>query len=420
MTQAITAEELPVLEPDELEVSVVMPCLNEVRTVGRCVEKALQALRDLGVRGEVVVADNGSTDGSSDVAASYGARVVHAGRKGYGCALRAGIEATRGRYVVMGDADDSYDFLAIGPFIERLRAGGDLVVGNRFRGGIRPGAMPWSHRYVGNPVLSGLLNLFFHTPVRDAHCGLRAFRKESIVRLALGTTGMEYASEMIVKASLGRLNIVEVPTILHPDGRGRPPHLRSFRDGWRHLRLLLLLCPTWLYLIPSGALLFGGLSLMAWLTAGPRPFGSVVLDVHSLLLGVACVMLGYQTLWMWAFAKAIGWGHGHLSEDAFRGRFYANMSLEQGLLAGAAMVLTGLTLYFCLAWEWMGNDFGALEVRKTLRWALWGTMAIVLGVQTWSGSFLISLIRLGKEEDPSPVPSNSTQMADRRRTTGSR
>jgi glycosyltransferase involved in cell wall biosynthesis len=236
-----------------VEVSVVMPCLNEARTVGRCVAKALRALRDLGVSGEVIVADNGSTDGSPDIARRNGARVVHVKRKGYGSALQGGIAAARGRYVIMGDADDSYDFGDLRPFVERLRAGDDLVMGNRFKGGIRPGAMPWLHRYVGNPVLTGLLNLFFRTPAGDAHCGLRGFRKDSYHRLGLTSPGMEFASEMVVKASLQRQKISEVPTVLYPDGRDRPPHLRSFRDGWRHLRLLLRMSPLGLYLQRLGS-----------------------------------------------------------------------------------------------------------------------------------------------------------------------
>jgi len=231
----------------ECEVTVLLPCLNEARTVGKCVAKAMAALRRLGVAGEVVVADNGSTDGSQKLAIAAGARVIVAERRGYGAALLAGIAAAEGRFIIMGDADDSYDFSNIDPFIERLRAGDDLVMGNRFKGGIKPGAMSWHHRYIGNPVLTGILNLFYRTGVRDAHCGLRAFRKDSCQRLGLRTTGMEFASEMVVKAALHGQKISEVPIILYPDGRDRRPHLRSFRDGWRHLRFLLLLCPLWLY-----------------------------------------------------------------------------------------------------------------------------------------------------------------------------
>src|SRR2546428_2813355 len=282
----------------ELEVSVVMPCLNEARTVGTCVDKARACLDRLHVEGEVVVADNGSNDGSREIAFEHGARVVPVERRGYGSALQAGIAAAKGRFVIMGDADDSYDFSQLDPFIDRLRQGDELVMGNRFKGGIRPGAMPWSHRYVGNPILTGILNLFFRSPIRDAHCGLRGFRKDAYERLGLTTPGMEFASEMVVKASLHGQKISEVPTTLKPDGRDRPPHLRSFRDGWRHLRFLLLMCPLWLYLIPASLLMGVGFLLMAWLTPGPREFGGVVFDVHTMLLGTLGVLLGYQTLWL--------------------------------------------------------------------------------------------------------------------------
>src|SRR5262245_31522790 len=259
-----------VVDEQAPEVSVVMPCLNEARTVARCVAKARDCLARLGVHGEVVVADNGSNDGSPALARAEGARVVHVPERGYGAALQAGIAAAQGKFIIMGDADDSYDFSALDPFIERLRQGDELVMGNRFKGGIKPGAMPWLHRYVGNPVLSGVLNLFFHTPIGDAHCGLRVFRKDSYERLNLTTPGMEFASEMVVKASLLLQKISEVPIVLHPDGRDRAPHLRSFRDGWRHLRFLLLMCPLWLYLIPATVLFGAGVGLMAWLTPGPR------------------------------------------------------------------------------------------------------------------------------------------------------
>src|SRR5262249_2460237 len=279
--------------PDnDIEVSVVMPCLNEALTVGRCVAKAVAALQKMGVRGEVLVADNGSSDGSPAIAKEHGAWVVHVEPRGDGRALQAGIAGARGRYIIMGDADESYDFSDLYPFVERLRAGDELVMGNRFRGGIRPGAMPWLHRYIGNPILTGILNLFFHSPIRDAHCGLRAFRNEAYNRLNPRAPGMELASEMVVRACLHGQKISEVPVVLHPDGRDRPPHLRSFRDGWRHLRFLLLMCPRWLYLIPALFLLILGLGVMFLLTPGPRVIGGVGFDVHTLLLGSLCAILG--------------------------------------------------------------------------------------------------------------------------------
>jgi hypothetical protein len=385
-------------EAADLEVSVVMPCLNESRTVARCVDKAVRALADMGVRGEVIVADNGSTDGSQDLAQRHGARVVHVAQRGYGSALQGGIAAARGRFIIMGDADDSYDFSNLRPFVDRLRQGDDLVMGNRFRGGIKPGAMPWLHRYVGNPVLTGVLNLFFHTPVGDAHCGLRAFRKDAYERLNLQTTGMEFASEMVVKACLFRQKISEVPICLYPDGRDRPPHLRSFRDGWRHLRFLLLLCPLWLYLIPAATLMLGGLGLMAWLTPGPRMVGAVELDVHTMLLGSLCAILGYQVLNLWAYAKVHGWTSGLLPSGTFSARVFHYLTLERGLLAGAVLVLAGLGVNFWLVQEWLGKDLGHLEVRQTLRLALWGVTGLVLGVQTIFSSFFLSMLGMARDK----------------------
>ncbi len=343
-------------DDDDIELSIVMPCLNEAKTVGVCVEKALRALAAMEVTGEVVVADNGSTDGSQEIARSHGVRVVNAVDKGYGAALQAGISAARGRYVVMGDADDSYDFSRLWEFLNRLRWGDDLVMGNRFRGGIRQGAMPWLHRYVGNPILSGILNLFFRTPIRDAHCGLRAFRKNSYQRLGLNTPGMEFASEMVVKASLNKQKISEVPIVLHPDGRDRAPHLRSFRDGWRHLRFLLLLCPTWLYLVPAGLLLTVGFGLMAWLTPGKQVVGSIGLDVHTMLFGSLCTILGYQTLWLGAFAKIFGWRSGILPATTFSAGIFRVVNLERGLLAGFGLLIVGLIFNLALVVQWLGQD----------------------------------------------------------------
>jgi hypothetical protein len=377
---------------NDLEISVVMPCLNEARTVGTCIAKAATALRCLGVAGEVIVADNGSTDGSQDIARTSGARVIDVERRGYGAALQAGIAAAGGSYIIMGDADDSYDFTALEPFIERLRAGDDLVMGNRFRGGIKPGAMPWHHRYIGNPVLSGILNLFFRTPIRDAHCGLRGFRKDAYERLDLRTTGMEFASEMVVKAALHKQKISEVPTVLSPDGRDRPPHLRSFRDGWRHLRFLLLMCPMWLYFIPAGCMLALGLGLMTWLTPGTRVVGGVGLDLHTMLLGMLAVFLGYQLLWLGAYAKIHGWTSGLLPADTFSVGVFDQLNLERGLIAGSALLLTGLGLCTWLTVQWYDVDLGALDLAVTMRYALWGFTTIVLGVQTIFGSFFLSML----------------------------
>jgi glycosyltransferase involved in cell wall biosynthesis len=381
--------------PGDIEVSVVMPCLNEARTVGQCVAKARAALEQLGVCGEVVVADNGSTDGSQDIARAHGARVVDVDRRGYGSALQGGIAAARGRYIIMGDADDSYDFSNLEPFIRQLCQGDDLVMGNRFRGGIRPGAMPWLHRYVGNPILTGILNLFFQTPIRDAHCGLRAFRRDAYEQLALRTSGMEFASEMVVKARLHEQKISEVPIVLHPDGRDRPPHLRSFRDGWRHLRFLLLMCPLWLYRVPAVMLLGVGLALMALVTPGPINVAGVNLDVHTMLLGSLCVLLGYQTFWLWAYARVYGWTSGLLPPDPFLLKVLHHFRLERGLLVGTGLLATGLGLNLWLCYLWYSVNLGDLDALVTLRYALWGFTTMVLGVQTFYGSFFLSMLCAG-------------------------
>jgi hypothetical protein len=397
----------PVGDPSLPEVSVVMPCLNEAATIGRCIDKARAAFRELNLHGEVIVADNGSSDTSAEVPVAHGARVVHVERLGYGCALQAGIEAARGVYVVMGDADDSYDFGDMGPFLDNLRRGDDLVIGNRFRGGIRPGAMPWLHRYIGNPLLTGLLNLFFHSPVGDAHCGLRACRKTSCVQLHLTTPGMEFASEMVVKACLHGLRISEVPVVLSPDGRDRPPHLRSFRDGWRHLCFLLLFCPLWLYVIPAGVLLLFGLLLMIWLTPGPQPLGSVVLDCHTMLLGSMSVILGYQFLWLGICARAFGRNSGLLSSRIGLRRGVNHLHLERCLLGGLLLLLVGLGLNLWLVREWFQSDLGPLNLQFTLRYALWGFTTMALGAQTIYSGFFLGLLSMAPSPSPPPIETRS-------------
>ena len=382
---------------DDLELSVVMPCLNEARTVGCCVRKAVSSLRQMQVKGEVIVADNGSTDGSREIATSEGARVVSVSRRGYGSALQAGIESARGRYVIMGDADDSYDFSKLEPFMGPLRQGNDLVMGNRFKGGIRPGAMPWSHRYIGNPVLTGILNLFFHSPIRDAHCGLRGFRKDAYRQLGLITPGMEFASEMVVKACLNKQRITEVPVILHRDGRDRPPHLRSFRDGWRHLRFMLLFCPFWLYLLPSSALFAVGLALMTWLTPGPQAVGSVVFDIHTMLLGALSMVLGYQSAWLWAHARIHLWITGVFPMGTFSMKVFQYLNLERGLILGVSIVVVGIGFNGWLVKQWLGQNLGPLDVAATMRCALWGFTAMMIGVQTIYGSFFLGMLRMAHE-----------------------
>src|SRR5712692_4478660 len=293
-----------------VEVSIVMPCLNEVETLAACIAEAREAISKGGYTAEIIVADNGSTDGSQLVARELGAKVVDVQRKGYGSALIGGIDAAQGRFVVMGDADASYDFAAIAPLIAKLRDGYDLVVGNRFLGGIEPGAMPWSHRWLGNPVLSSINKMFFHAPVGDTHCGLRAFTKGAYEKMRLRATGMELASEMVIKASMKGMRISEVPVVLHPDGRSRPPHLRTWRDGWRHLRFMLLFSPRWLFLYPGLALLGVGLVVGALLETGPKKIGPFGFDIHTLLLAGFCCLMGYQLVVFAVFTKVFAMREG--------------------------------------------------------------------------------------------------------------
>lgn len=375
-------------------VSVVIPCLNEAETLQRVVEKAWAGLAAASVAGEVVVADNGSTDGSQEIALGAGARLVRVAQRGYGSALIEGIKAARGEYVVMGDADDTYDFSRIEPFISALDEGNDLVMGNRFAGGIERGAMPMLNRVLGNPVLSGVGRLFFRSPVRDFHCGLRAFRRDAILRLGLATPGMEYASEMVIKASLAGLSITEVPTTLAPAPGEREPHLRPWRDGWRHLRLLLLYSPRWLFLYPG--LVLGGLGLAAVLALlpGPIAIGGVRLDVDTLLYATACVLLGYQLIVLAVFARIFGMTQGFLPEDPKLRRLFRLVRLEIGLAAGALLVAGGLagSAYAVVAWG--HTSFGRLNYSHALRVVIPSVGLLVLGVQTIVLSFFLSFLGL--------------------------
>jgi glycosyltransferase involved in cell wall biosynthesis len=375
-----------------LEVSVVIPCLNEAQTLGACIDVAQRALREAGVAGEVVVADNGSTDGSDRIAEEHGARVVQVPDPGYGSALRGGIAAAQGEYVLMGDADGSYDFGDLGVFLEQLRAGNDLVVGNRFRGGIERGAMPFLHEYLGNPVLSRLGRRFFRTPCGDIYCGLRAFRREAITGLGLTATGMEYAIEMVVKASLYGLRVTEVPTTLSPDGRDRKPHLRTWRDGWRSLRFLLLYSPGWLFLYPGLVLTAVGLAVMVWLIPGQRTVGSVTFDVHTLLYAGLAVILGLQAVLFWLFARVFAVSVGLLPPDPRLERWTRAISLEIGLLVGGLCFLGGLggSIYAVL---WWGNrSFGQLDYSSTLRLVIPSATLLAVGFELLLGSFFLSIL----------------------------
>jgi len=385
---------------DGLELSIVLPCLNEAETVALCVAKAVAWLRDSGVAGEVIVADNGSTDDSPELATAAGARVVTVRRKGYGNALIRGIRAARGTYVIMADADDSYDLEHLGPFLEHLRNGDDLVMGNRFAGGIEPGAMPWLHRRIGNPVLSGLGRLFFRTPVRDFHCGIRGFRKDAIVDLGLRAAGMEFASEMIVKASLAGLRISEVPTTLRPDGRSRAPHLRSFRDGWRHLRFLLLFCPNWLFFVPGSVAFTVGAVGTTALT-----FGHVGgLDIAGLLYAAALTIIGYQALWFGLLMQTYAESRGILPAGVRMRWIRRTLTLERGLILGLALLVMGVLVAIVSVLRWRSAGFGALNPGQNVRVITPAILGLVLGSQTVFGSFSIGVlaIRTAAPDDPAP------------------
>lgn len=378
-----------------IEVSVVMPCLNEAETLASCIEKARRALCEHHISGEIIVADNSSTDGSPAIATRLGVRVVHADQKGYGNALRAGIAAARGQYVIIGDADDSYDFSALMPFVSKLREGYDLVMGNRFQGGIAPGAMPLLHRYVGNPILTTIGRLFFKSACGDFHCGMRAIRKAAALQMDLCTTGMEFASEMVIKATLYNMQVAEVPTTLSPDGRSRPPHLRRWRDGWRHLRFLLLYSPRWLFFYPGCLLMLSGLSVGMWLSPGPRTLGSVTFDVHTLLFAAMAVLVGFQAVLFAVFGKVFAMGAGLLPATPRWRQWLDAFSLERGLLAGGLLTIFGLIGSVYALSDWGARSFGPLDPTRMLRIVIPSVLLILLGCQTLLASFFLSMLCLG-------------------------
>ena len=381
------------LPVSEVQVSVVIPCLNEVRSIGACIEKALRAFKESGIAGEVVVSDNGSTDGSIELSRQLGARVVHAELKGYGHALRKGVQEARAQFIIMGDADDSYDFSEVPRFVERWREGYDIVMGNRFRGEIKAGAMPWHHKYIGNPVLTAILNLFFHTPIGDAHCGMRGFTKQAYQRMDLRTTGMEFASEFVIKAKRLGAKMTEIPITLWPDRRGRPPHLRSFHDGWRHLRFMLLYAPNWLFLGPGGLLAAFGLTLVLWLLPGPRRVAGVVFDIHTMLFGMTFVLLGVQIISIGLFAKVFSYVERLDQRARSLGRALKRVQLEHGLFVGAVLALLGFLGDARIAWDWATSGFGPLDrVRGVIFWSLW----FFVGIQIFFSSFFLSMLGVSR------------------------
>ena len=379
---------------DGCELTVLMPCLNESETVEVCIRKALASIEGLGINGEVLIADNGSTDGSQEIARRLGARVVHVERRGYGNALMRGIATARGKYIIMGDSDDSYDFTNLGPFVAKLRDGYDLVMGNRFMGGIQAGAMPPLHRYLGNPVLTAIGRLFFKSPAGDFHCGLRGFSRAAMVSLDLRTTGMEFASEMVVKSTLHKLRIAEVPTALQPDGRSRPPHLRSWSDGWRHLRFLLLYSPRWLFLYPGMLLMTIGLVAGVLLLQGPVVIAGLGFDIQTLLYAAAAVILGFQAVAFAVFTKVFAISEGLLPGDPRLNLERIKISLERGLIVGASLILTGLVCSVYSIWSWKQVSFGGLNPAHTLRIIIPAVTALIIGVQIVFSSFFLSVLGL--------------------------
>ena len=395
-----------------MELTVVMPCLNEAETVATCVRKAIGFLASSGISGEVLVADNGSTDGSQALATEAGARVVPVSDKGYGNALMGGIMAARGKYIIMGDADDSYDFTNLMPFVAELRKGADLVMGNRFAGGIAPGAMPPLHRYLGNPVLSFVGRLFFRSKIGDFHCGLRGFSRDSVMALNLQATGMEFASELVVKAALYGQHVTEVPTTLAKDGRSRPPHLHTWRDGWRHRRFLLLFAPRWLFFIPGLVLLIAGLAIGAIVTPHPFHVGSVTFDVDTLVAASAMVVIGFQSVLFWLFTQVYAGSEGFLPEEPKVQRLLEKLSLERGLLLGAVIGLAGLAGLIVSLLYWNGQRFSHLNYEHSLRLMIPSVTALIVSCQVILGTFFLSILGIKHTRHPVTVSAPPPQAAE--------
>ena len=377
-----------------IELSIVMPCLNEAETLAICIQKAQGFIKANAVIGEIIIADNGSTDGSQQIAEQLGAVLVKVPEKGYGNALKGGIEAASGTYVIMADADDSYDFENLMPYVIKLREGNDLVMGNRFKGGIKPGAMPFLHKYLGNPVLSFLGRLFYKIKIGDFHCGLRGFSKDAYYRMDLRTTGMEFASEMIVKSKLNGLKITEVPTILYPDGRTRKPHLKTWSDGWRHLRFLLLYSPNWLFLIPAIVLMVIGLVASILLIIKPVIVEGVIFDIHTLMYSSSMVLIGFQFLVFYALTKIFAVENGLLPKSKRYDKLFKYINLEKGLIIGVLLLIIGFFLSYKGLSVWKDTDFGTLRPSDTFRLIIPAVFTIMLGIQIILFSLFFSILGL--------------------------
>jgi glycosyltransferase involved in cell wall biosynthesis len=378
---------------DPLEVSVVIPCLNEARSIALCIDKALAGFRIAGVQGEVVVADNGSTDGSMEIAQKRGARVVHVEARGYGNALRKGITEAGGKFVVVGDADDSYDFSEVPRFLAKWGEGFELVLGNRFEGEIKPGAMPWSHKYFGNPAITWTLNCLFHGAIGDAYCGMRGFSKALYERADMRCAGMEFALELVIKAMKLGASITEIPITLWPDKRGRPPHLRTFHDGWRSLRFMLLFAPNWLFLFPGTTLFLLGVAIVLWLLPGPRRLGRAEIDLHTMLFGMMFALTGAQIISIGLFAKVYSFTERFSRSQHSLERWLRRVSLEQGLIAGAILMLAGGSGAIGLLWKWIASGFGPLY---DVRVVIFLSLSFLLGVQVIFTSFFISMLGISR------------------------
>ncbi|WP_255572967.1 glycosyltransferase family 2 protein [Hanstruepera marina] len=379
---------------NKLELSIVMPCLDEAETLQTCIRKSFSFLNKHNVVGEVIVADNGSVDGSQKIAEKLQAKVINVKNKGYGNALRGGIEVASGTYIIMADADDSYDFEKLQPFLEQLRNGFDLVMGNRFKGGIEKGAMPFLHKYLGNPVLSFLGRLFYKTNIGDFHCGLRGFSKEAYAKMDLKTTGMEFASEMIVKAKLNNLSITEVPTTLKPDGRTRKPHLNTWSDGWRHLRFLMLYAPNWLFLYPGIILVIIGFILSTILIFNPLEFKKFTLDIHTLLYTSTFLLIGLQFVIFFGLTKIFAVENGLLPKSKRYSKIFKYINLEKGLIVGFSLLVCGILLSIKGVLIWEGKDFGALNTNTTLKIVIPAVIALQLGIQAILFSLFFSILGL--------------------------
>jgi glycosyltransferase involved in cell wall biosynthesis len=392
---------------DSVELSIVMPCLNEVETLGRCIEKARLGLERSGVRGEIIVADNGSTDGSPAIAEKMGARLVPVKEKGYGSALCGGIQAASGKWIIMGDADDSYDFSEIAGFVKKFQEGCELVMGCRLPSGggtILPGAMPWKNRRIGNPILTFIGRLFFKCPAHDFHCGLRGFTRAAFEKMELQTTGMEFASEMVIKATLKQLKIAEVPITLHQDGRLRPPHLKPWRDGWRHLRFMLLYSPRWLFLVPGLLLSALGLAASVALSFGDLRLDGVELNVGTLAVACMTVIIGFQLVAFAFYTKVFAIAEGLLPEDPKLTRVFKFFSLEKGIMAGLAVLLAGMVLLVQALWVWRQAGYGPLSPEANLRRLIPAVTLVVVGVQTVFSSFFMSALGLKTASRKPPLP----------------